>query len=460
MAEQDPFYDLDLPEALRRKEQDEKYRNWLKQCGLLVIIVVLFYFVIPPILSRSDGHGVQKSQTKTILLSNADEKKNIEQKIVALETALKVLKSKAQKKANERERLLQDQLDKQKETVSTLLETISLLETQQKRINETLGSVSTTLDSAGGNSQPISCNQASAESLNGDAIDMTPLETLRTDVAMLTSELELLKNKPPSTTDLSEVVSKVMRHARELHGRVGNLNSVIDATAAAAAAATTKEPKTTVSCPICPEITEKPPSEEDCASALQQQATAFEAKNTASIDSLKLEARRDCQREVAQRLANFETETQKQAELLTIAQTELQSLQKQIAQGRGATKPQVPRADFAQRSAGGRVDHHNTSQTYVPPHWQLSNVARASLQSYGIGHELSDMIPLAFIEAKLLQLAAFLGIDRDTGIPEDAISTDMTLGSCWPMAGQEGFLTVDLQHEVMVDAVSIQHIAR
>jgi len=454
MAEQDPFYDLDLPEALRRKEQDEKYRSWLKKCGLLLIIVVLFCFVVPPILSRRDGYGAQKSQTKTILLSNADEKKNIEQKIVALETALKVLKSKAQKKANERERLLQDQLDKQKETVSMLLETISLLETQQKRINETLGSVSTTLDSAGENKQPISCNQVS-ESLNGDAIDMTPLEALQTDVRMLASELELLKNRPPSTTDLSEVVSKVMRHARELHGRVGNLNSVIDAAAAA-----TKEPKSTVSCPICPEIAEKPPSEEDCASALQQQATAFQAKNTASIDSLKLEARRDCQREVAQRLANVEIETQKQAELLTIAQTELQGLQKKIAQGHRATKPQVPRVDFAQRSAGGRVDHHNTSQTYVPPHWKLSNVARVTLQSYGIGHDLSDMLPLAFIEAKMLQLAAFLGIDRDTGIPEDAISTDMTLGSCWPMAGQEGFLTVDLQHEVMVDAVSIQHIAR
>lgn len=117
------------------------------------------------------------------------------------------------------------------------------------------------------------------------------------------------------------------------------------------------------------------------------------------------------------------------------------------------------RVNFASPAAGARVDRVNTSATFVPPSWQVGTVARDFLHSYGVG-ALSPFLPLAAVERHVLSLSDYLGLDRSTGVPEDALSADMSLGSCWPMAGQRGHFAVRLGQEVMVDRIALEHIGR
>jgi SUN domain-containing protein 1/2 len=78
----------------------------------------------------------------------------------------------------------------------------------------------------------------------------------------------------------------------------------------------------------------------------------------------------------------------------------------------------------------------------------------------GVSKGLIDLLPLAHAEKHFLRLTSLLGIDRSTGVPEDAISRDVSLGSCWPMDGQRGYITILLQQEIMVESISIQHVSR
>lgn len=117
--------------------------------------------------------------------------------------------------------------------------------------------------------------------------------------------------------------------------------------------------------------------------------------------------------------------------------------------------------DFASPSAGAAIDHSNTSASYIPPHWRVQALVAAALKRYGpAGDALSSHLPLAAIERLVLTATDWLGIDRSTGSAEDAISSDMSLGSCWPMEGSRGYLGVRLGLEVMVDRIAIEHIAR
>ena len=44
------------------------------------------------------------------------------------------------------------------------------------------------------------------------------------------------------------------------------------------------------------------------------------------------------------------------------------------------------------------------------------------------------------------------------GVPEDAISEDISLGHCWPMQGSRGSITIELAQSVFVDSITIDHI--
>ena len=432
----DPFYDLDLPEAQRRREKEQKLSTLVKVCCFVLVVVALFTMRKGP-QQTSRNETTQKPPTN-IVFASSDEKKKFEQKIVSLETELKVLKSKAQRGTNERERALQDELDKQRELVSKVLTSI---ESRQKSVEGKLASVSAELESVsgathlGGSSQ---CNAASHESSLEDS-----LSALRSDAAALGSELAALKAAP---NDFSDLATKLLHHSKVLQTRISYVHNVMDTTA--------KEAQAT--CPACPAtpsapspgLPKCPPTAETCSRVLKEQALTLEASSASNLDSVRLEARRECQREITQRVAEKEKAFVAEKEALEKKQQE--HVQCDIS-GDSVVAPAPMRADFAQISAGGSIDYRNTSKTFVPPHWRLGNVSPS----------LSKLLPVAFLDSCVVQLTDLLGIDRDTGAPEDAIKGEnKMLGSCWPMVGREGHMTVRLQNEVMVDAVSIQHISR
>jgi hypothetical protein len=76
-------------------------------------------------------------------------------------------------------------------------------------------------------------------------------------------------------------------------------------------------------------------------------------------------------------------------------------------------------ADFAGKLAGGKIIYKETSATYSYP-MDIKNIPNSLSNYFGILFER----PLSNY---------YLGLDTGVGMPEDAISSDMSLGSCWPL---------------------------
>jgi hypothetical protein len=68
-------------------------------------------------------------------------------------------------------------------------------------------------------------------------------------------------------------------------------------------------------------------------------------------------------------------------------------------------------ADFAGKLSGGKIIYKETSETYSYP-MDNSNTVSSYFNEF---------------------LKTSLGLDPGVGVPEDVISSDMSLGSCWPM---------------------------
>lgn len=96
---------------------------------------------------------------------------------------------------------------------------------------------------------------------------------------------------------------------------------------------------------------------------------------------------------------------------------------------------ETPSVDFALISTGAKIVSSETSDTYIPA---VSSVAANPGMLGFLSHKMSKTL---------------LG-----GSPEDAISPTMVRGSCWPMQGSSGNLTVQLAHPVVVTAVTIDHL--
>lgn len=96
---------------------------------------------------------------------------------------------------------------------------------------------------------------------------------------------------------------------------------------------------------------------------------------------------------------------------------------------------ETPSIDFALISTGSSIVSSETSDTYIPA---VSSVAANPGLLGFLSHKMSKTL---------------LG-----GSPEDAISPTMVRGSCWPMQGTSGNLTVQLAHPVVVTAVTVDHL--
>lgn len=127
--------------------------------------------------------------------------------------------------------------------------------------------------------------------------------------------------------------------------------------------------------------------------------------------------------------------------------------------------------NFASRKAGATVLHDHTSATWQPeamPDLASRTVGmikgQESLWDKTVGQlsgkTMEQTIDLGALESSLRNTAEIVGVTRkpEVGVPEDALSADMSLGSCWPMANGSGHITVKLARPVLLAGLSIEHI--
>lgn len=468
-ASDEEIFDLGLEAENRiitkQKERSKTQISQMKQATFLVLAIVFCYLFISPQKRGDRGQ-------KLIAVSNA-EKKRIEEKIQFLEISLDALKGKAQQSEFSFQKLKSDWAASE-HYIEELLSKISRLEMQQTIINGTITSYSSEVSEI----QVLHANcssQVSIAEMKIPPLDTTGLDELKAQINGLGAELAKLKSDPNSQhAKYSSVADRILKSAKELHGKIGALQSAqaspiaptpdIPATATAT---TTLSTGVDVSVPVdCPAVDCPAP---DCSGSLRQLAREHEAA-MAAAEQKALKSGEEC----AARVQAGITETNERAaelldecsnrlaqvtEDLRTSEDSLYTMQTQARENRSIRRS-ASKTNFADRSAGSTIDYTSTSQTYIAPNWQLRNIAENFLHSRGIGRTVTAWLPLGAVESHALQLASFLGIDRNTGSPEDAISSDMSLGSCWPMAGQAGHITVQLRQDVMVEGFSIHHVAR
>ena len=131
------------------------------------------------------------------------------------------------------------------------------------------------------------------------------------------------------------------------------------------------------------------------------------------------------------------------------------------------------RINYASRRAGASIVHHQTSATWAPP--QAADPAKRLvmwakdeegwLQSVAqriTSKRVEDIVDLSRLESTVRGVMDLLGAGGKSGVgePEDALSADMTLGSCWPLDKGTGHLTIKLAQPVSISSVVIDHIPR
>ena len=95
--------------------------------------------------------------------------------------------------------------------------------------------------------------------------------------------------------------------------------------------------------------------------------------------------------------------------------------------------------DFARRVAGAHIILEGTSATYIHPERNLKHYSNRILKYFGISEDsyicnnrIVDQLS-HYTDSITPFLTNALGLNNGIGSPEDIISPDMSLGSCWPM---------------------------
>ena len=104
-----------------------------------------------------------------------------------------------------------------------------------------------------------------------------------------------------------------------------------------------------------------------------------------------------------------------------------------------AATPVILSPDYARKQAGSEIIHESSSHTYTPREMDFGHVSQNILNYLGVNsnsflveNPLSVQIR-TIAESVAPSFVHLLGMDNKIGKPEDAISTDISLGSCWPM---------------------------
>jgi len=145
------------------------------------------------------------------------------------------------------------------------------------------------------------------------------------------------------------------------------------------------------------------------------------------------------------------------------------------AQSNCSTVPpsQPSRPDFAMRGAGGRVVFSQTTATYSPSEAEkrLRNTYDTAPGGLSVDEAKRGLRSTVsgLLTGAIGKVDDYLGGDVsnrmglfETGVggPNEAISQDLTLGSCWAMQGRSGHLTVMLDAPIHVTAITVDHVSR
>ena len=117
--------------------------------------------------------------------------------------------------------------------------------------------------------------------------------------------------------------------------------------------------------------------------------------------------------------------------------TKVKKMEKSISATVTAAVIMLP--DYARRVAGAKVILEGTSATYTHPSKNLIRFSSTlfnyfgisednNIRNNGIANQLSQ-----FTDSVTPYLTNVLGLNNGIGSPDDVISPDMSLGSCWPM---------------------------
>lgn len=115
-----------------------------------------------------------------------------------------------------------------------------------------------------------------------------------------------------------------------------------------------------------------------------------------------------------------------------------------------ASNKSLPWVDYASARLGGQVITTMTSPTYFPIDMHLHTFKYLSALN----------IPVYSLVPALYRVYDFLGVDIGVGKPNDAISEDMTIGSCWPLQGSNGIITVKLKNPIYITSITVDHIPK
>lgn len=110
--------------------------------------------------------------------------------------------------------------------------------------------------------------------------------------------------------------------------------------------------------------------------------------------------------------------------------------------------------------------HHLTAAdtAHQPPHHPastpppLADYALASAGTRVITAETSPTFYASSLSSSALGLHPHLGLGLFGAAPEDALTPTLTPGSCWPLQGDAGNLTVQFLHPIIISAITLDHI--
>lgn len=498
---------LDGADGLGRREQEEDERrrqDWLHKFGFFLLCIFCSAVVLSLLGVGRVAGGKSVSPSLVMPVCNGEgEKRLLEDKITALEKALRAMTPDAHRRVQQEQQLKQMQEVEAK---------VAAFEQHQGALNSAIVQL--------GKELAALSSHSAQQVLHVGSVKMPPLNTSALNaVEDQVSHLEHRVNDLFQHGDAAREQQRVAELSTLLLAKTRSLRSSLEL-ALKQATGQCVQPHAPVSpvspvcsvCPVCPacpacptvEASACPPSQEckesttsskpappaddskrpglepstcpQCESSASCQAARAkistqlrEALNKgAALRASEGEAQEKlehCQSKLVALKESADIYNNAASDCLAELETAAEELNKKDAEAqlqkgsKEAERHLAERVNFASPAAGARVDRVNTSATFVPPSWQVGTVARDFLHSYGAG-ALSPFLPLAAVERHVLSLSDYLGLDRSTGVPEDALRADMSLGSCWPMAGQRGHFAVRLGQEVMVDRIALEHIGR
>lgn len=195
-----------------------------------------------------------------------------------------------------------------------------------------------------------------------------------------------------------------------------------------------------------------------------------ECQNEYSDEMIRDIVQKQCGKKIEEKMKAMELEyTEKcKTECASLSSSSLDPLVSQSREG-GLQHLQAHqmRKDFASMRIGASIVSSQISPTYSPFDNRdlATKIVTSSVTKSLLGYSSGIGLPINSdaLEKSIRGISTMVAIDRQDwhiGSPEDAISSDMQPGSCWPMAGSSGSITIRLAESISIDGVAVEYVHR